>query len=256
MTHAATPTSASPRGTTSPAQSPAPSDLYRSQSNDPVRRGVLRFLSCVRPSPPSRRYKFRHAVRLKSRSLLLKELERVQFLHAQPPEGYLLNPRPLDAQFVERLLILSRKLVFLDLPPILFQVAHHEVRQISRHRHFALDLRRLAQNLRHQQPALSIHLDHLPVVVGPLQKPFLRRIEGGEPRQLLLDPFPFLEGIHLCNLAIQTGDVKLQAVFLVDHALEFRRDLEPSFFVHASWVIAAKHLSVRGATGVLARLPA
>src|SRR5579863_1088241 len=177
MTHAATPPSASPRRSTSPAQSPAPWDPYRSQSNDPVRRGVLRFLSCVRPSPPSRRYKFRHAVRLKSRSLLLKELERVQLPHAQPPEGYLLNPRPLDAQFVERLLILSRELVFLDLPAVLLQVAHNQVRQISRDRHFALDLRRRAQNLRHQQPPLTIHFHHLPVVVGPVQKLFLRRIE-------------------------------------------------------------------------------
>src|SRR5438309_10988101 len=92
------------------SQFPAPWGLYRSQSNDPVRRGVLRFLSCVRPCPPLRRYKSRHASRLKSRSLLLKEPERVQLAHVQPPEGCLLNPRPLDAQFVERLLILSREL--------------------------------------------------------------------------------------------------------------------------------------------------
>src|SRR5438067_350828 len=32
-------------------------------------------------------------------------------------------------------------------------------------------------------------------------------------------------------------------VLLVDHPLELRGDLEASFFVHASWVIAAKHWS-------------
>src|SRR5713226_6854793 len=124
-----------------PAPLPAPQDLYRSQSNDPVRRGVLRFLSCARPSPPWRRYRSRHAGRLKSRSLLLKELGHGQSAHAQPPEGCLLNPRPLDAQFVERLLILRRELLFLDLPAVLLQVANYQVRQISGHCYFALDLR-------------------------------------------------------------------------------------------------------------------
>jgi hypothetical protein len=61
--------------------------------------------------------------------------------------------------------------------------------------------------------------------------------------QLLLDPFPFLEGIHLGNTAIQRRDVEFDGVFLVDHALEFRGDFEPSLFVDAGWVIAAKHLN-------------
>src|SRR5437660_9145714 len=114
---------------------PAPPDLYRAQSNVPVRRGVLRFRNCVRPSPPWRRYKSRHAARLKSRSLLLKEPEHdlvkdgsLPFHHhALPPEGCLLNPRPLDAQFVERLLIVGRKLFFLDLPAVRLQVAYDQV---------------------------------------------------------------------------------------------------------------------------------
>src|SRR5438045_9631845 len=108
-----------------PLQSRSQQDLYLRQSNDPVRRGVLRFLSCARQGPPWRRYKSRHAGRLKSRSLLLKEPKRVQFPHVQPPEGFLLIPRPLDAQFVERLLILRRELVFLDLPAILLQVSNY-----------------------------------------------------------------------------------------------------------------------------------
>jgi hypothetical protein len=33
----------------------------------------------------------------------------------------------------------------------------------------------------------------------------------------------------------------LLPVLLVEHSLELGWDLEPSFFVHASWVIAAKH---------------
>src|SRR5438874_10837379 len=105
-------------------------DLYRSQSNDPVRRGALRFLSCARPSPPWRRYKSRHAVRLKSRSLLLKEPERVQPAHVEPPEGFLLNPRSLDAQFVERFLILRRELVFINLPAFLLHVAIFHVNEL------------------------------------------------------------------------------------------------------------------------------
>ncbi len=45
----------------SPARFPAPPDPYRPQSNDPVRRGVLRFRNCARPGPPWRRYTSRHA---------------------------------------------------------------------------------------------------------------------------------------------------------------------------------------------------
>ena len=99
------------------ARLPALQDLYRGQSNVPVRRGVLRFRNCVRPSPPWRRYRSHPAARLKSRSLLLKEPEHGSLFHhhAQPPEGCLLIPRPLDAQFVERLLIVRRELFFFDL---------------------------------------------------------------------------------------------------------------------------------------------
>src|SRR5271169_6531851 len=96
--------------------------------------------------------------------------------------------------------------------------------------------------MRHQQPPLPIHLDLLPVIVHPGQKLLLRRIESGEPRQLLLDPLPLLEGIYLSNLPIQTRDVELLSVLLVDHPLEFGWDLESSLFVDASWVIAAKHV--------------
>src|SRR3984957_1085442 len=230
--------------------SPTPPDPYRGQSNVPVRRGVLRFRNCVRPSPPWRRYKSRHAARLKSRSLLLKEPEHDWLKdgslpfhhHAQPPEGCLLNPRPLDAQFVERLLIVRRKLFFLNLLAVRLQVAHDQVRQVAGHRNLALDLSRFAQQLRYQQPPLPIHFDHLPVVVHAVQKLLLRRVEGGEPCQLLLDPLPFLEGIHLSNLPIETCDVVLLSVLFVDHPLELGGDLEPSLFVDASWVIAAKHV--------------
>src|ERR1700730_2189496 len=225
------------------ARFPAPQDLYRAQSNVPVRRGVLRFLSCVRPNPPWRRYTSHRAERLKSRSLLLKEPEHGQPLsrHAQPPEGCLLNPRPLDAQFVERLLILRRELLFLDLSLEQLQVAHHQIRQVPQNCHLALDLSGLAQQLRQQQPSLSIHLHLLPVIIRPVQKFLLRGIEIGEPGKLLLDPLPLLEGIQLSTLAIHARDVKLLSVLLVDHALELGRDLQPSFFVDASWVIAAKH---------------
>src|SRR5579864_4583484 len=221
---------------------PVPWGLYRRQSNDPVRRGVLQFLSCARQGPPWRRYRSRHAGRLKSRSLLLKEPEHGHPAHAHPARGCLLNPRPLDAQFVERLLILRRELVVLDLPAVLLQVANFQVGQLPRHGHFALDLRRLAQQLRHQQPALAVHFHLLTPVVRSVEKLLLRRIESGEPCQLLLDPLPFLEGIQLCNLPVEARDIELLTVLLVEHALEFRGDLEPSFFVHASWVIAAKHV--------------
>ena len=63
------------RRASSAARAPAPTlpDPYRSQSNDPVRRGVLRFRNCARPSPGSRRYKFRRAERPGIRSLVVKE---------------------------------------------------------------------------------------------------------------------------------------------------------------------------------------
>src|SRR5579864_3552766 len=117
----------------SSAPSPAPPDPYRPQSNVPVRRGVLRFRNCARQGPPWRRYTSRHAARLKSRSLLLKEPEHGSLAfhhHAQPPEGCLLIPRPLDAQFVERLLIFRRELFFFDLFLEQLQVPDDEISQI------------------------------------------------------------------------------------------------------------------------------
>src|SRR6202034_391455 len=117
-----------------PARWRAPLDPYRAQSNFPVRRGVVRFRNCVHPDPPWRRYRSRHAARPKSRSLLLKEPEHGSLPfhhHAQPPEGCLLNPRPLDAPFVERLLIVRRELFFLDLFAVRVQVAHDQVRQVA-----------------------------------------------------------------------------------------------------------------------------
>src|SRR5579863_2325489 len=120
-----------------PARFRAPQDLYRSQSNDPVRRGVLRFPNCARPCPPLRRYTSHRVGWLKSRSLLLKEPERVSH-HAQPPEGCLLNPRPLDAQFVERLCIVRRNLVFQNLLAIRIQVADFQILLIAHHRYIAL----------------------------------------------------------------------------------------------------------------------
>src|SRR5438477_812052 len=163
-------------------QFPAPWDLYLRQSNDPVRRGVLRFLSCARQGPPWRRYRSRRAGRLKSRSLLLKEPERVQCPHVQPPEGFLLNPRPLDAQFVERLLILRRNLVFLDVPAVLLQIADFQIRLEPHHRNVALQLRRIAKQLWKQQASLPIHLYLLAPITGRAEKLFLRRIEGWESR--------------------------------------------------------------------------
>src|ERR1700758_2457950 len=90
------------------------------------------------------------AARLKSRSLLLKEPEHGSLPfhhHVQPPEGCLLIPRPLDAQFVERLLILRREIFFCDLSLEQLQVPDHQVRQVPQNRYLALDLSRLAQQL-------------------------------------------------------------------------------------------------------------
>ena len=49
-------------------------------------------------------------------------------------------PRPLDAQFVERLLILRRELFFLNLPFEQLQVPHDHKSQIAQNRYLALDL--------------------------------------------------------------------------------------------------------------------
>src|SRR5213082_3398539 len=192
-----------------PVQSRSQQDLYLHKSNDPVRRGVLRFLSCARQGPPWRLYRSRHAGRLKSRSLLLKEPERVQLPHVQPPEGFFLNPRPLDAQFVERLLILRRNLVFLDVPAVLLQIADFQIRLEPHHRNVALQLRRIAKQLWKQQAPLPIHLYLLAPITGRAEKLFLRRIEGWESRYILLDPFPLLEGINLINPFVASRNVKL-----------------------------------------------
>jgi hypothetical protein len=62
----------------------------------------------------------------------------------------------------------------------------------------------------------------------------------------------------LSNLPVEARDVKLLTILLVEHPLELGWDFEPSFFVDASWVIAAKHgLALCDdacvATGALAR---
>src|SRR5262249_8690729 len=98
---------------------------------------------------------------------------------------------------------------------------------------------------------LAVHFHLLTPVVRAVEKLLLRRIESGEPRQLLLDPLPLLEGINLCTLAVEACYVKLLTVLLVDHPLELRGDFEPSFFVHASWVIAANHELNQVLTAVL-----
>ena len=196
------------------ARFPALPDPYRPQSNDPVRRGVLRFRNCARPGPPWRRYKSHPAGRLKNRSLLLKEpVHGHACHHAHPARGYLSKPSsPLDAQFVERLLILRRKL---SRSSISFWNASRL--RTSKYVRFPstatspLICAASAQQLRHQQASLAIHLHLLAPVVHAVQELLLRRIESGEPGQLLLDPLPFLEGIYLGNLSVQTCDVELRA---------------------------------------------
>jgi len=64
----------------------------------------------------------------------------------------------------------------------------------------------------------------LSVVVRARQELLFGRVVGRERGELLLDPLPFLEGIHLSNNPIETCDVEFLRIFLVDHALEFRRD--------------------------------
>src|SRR5208283_4958963 len=216
----------------------------------------------ARPSPPWHPDKFRHALRLENRSLLLKEPGHGHPPHAHPTRGCLsnLNPFPLvarllDTQFVERLRVFIRESLLVDLFLERFQVPYFQVSQISEHCHFPANLRRLTQDLRDQQAPLPVHLYDLPVIIRARQKLFLRGIERRQRSQSLLDPLPFLEGIYLANYAIQTCDVESLGIFFVDHALEFRGDLQPSFFVHASWVISAKHAFCRFLGFVLWLLP-
>jgi hypothetical protein len=64
----------------------------------------------------------------------------------------------------------------------LVRISHHQVLQVPHHRDFTLKTRRLPQNLRHQQPALPVELDHLPVVAGALQELLLGLVHFGERR--------------------------------------------------------------------------
>src|SRR5262249_20292677 len=100
---------------------------------------------------------------------------------------------------------------------------------------------RIPQQLRKQQPPLPIQFDFLSPIPGRAQELLLGRIESRKPRKLLLDLLPFLEGIHLSNSSVQTGDVEFLPVFLVDHPLELGRNLETTFLVDPGWMIAAKH---------------
>src|SRR5207248_5037709 len=104
--------------------------------------------------------------------------------------------------------------------------------------------------LRQHHPASAVHLHPLAVIIHFVQKPFLRRIEVGEPGQLLLDLAPLLHRKNLRHLAVLAGDVKLGAVLLLDGALEFCRHLEASLFVHARWMVSAKHVFGPVAPGI------
>src|ERR1035441_10523781 len=94
-----------------------------------------------------------------------------------------------------------------------------------------------------QQTALPVHLHHLAVKFGDLQELLLDRMRVRGGRQLALDLLPFLHGINFGNSPRAAGDVELDAIVLVDLALEVRRHLEAPFFVQSSCVRSDEHTS-------------
>src|ERR1051326_606577 len=84
----------------------------------------------------------------------------------------------LDPQLVESVLILTTERVLFDFLLEARHVPDFQERQIPQHRHVTLNLCRVAQQRRNQQPSLSVHLHHLPVVVRAVQKLLLGGIEG------------------------------------------------------------------------------
>src|SRR6185437_10676383 len=132
---------------------------------------------------------------------------------------------PLDAQFVESLLIVLRERVLFYVLLVSLDALYFEERQIANHSHFALDPGRIPQQRRYQKPSMTIDLHLLAVIIGAIEKLLFGRVEIRQQRQFLFDPLTLLEGIHLSNLPIERGDVKLRAVLLVDQALEFHGDL-------------------------------
>ncbi len=111
----------------------------------------------------------------------------------------------------------------------------------SKNHHISRQLCRFPQDLRQQHPPLRIHLRHLPVIVHPVQKLLLGRVQAGYLRPAFPRSFPTPARVNLGRPSILTSDVKLRSVTLVHQALELRRQLEPAFFIDASWVIATKH---------------
>src|SRR5208283_4129715 len=136
----------------------------------------------------------------------------------------------LNSQTVELLFILRRKRLQHFFAQG-FRVLHFQELHPPADRHFALQIRRLAEDRRQQQTALSIHLYRLAEIAGPLQQPLLGLVEIGDRIQLAFDLLPLLKGICFGTLAVPAGNVELRAVVLVDQALEFRRHLEAPFFV-------------------------
>src|SRR5215472_8799840 len=139
-------------------------DLYRSQSNDPVRRGVLQFRKCAHQRPRSRPRKSRRAVRLKNRSLPLKEPKHGQTRSCHvAPRGLIPFPFTpalrraltftdefgLNPQLIKSAEILFRKRL-LDLLSVGLEVPYFQIRQVPNHRDFALQISRLTQQLRNQ----------------------------------------------------------------------------------------------------------
>src|SRR5208283_4388755 len=226
---------------------------YRRQSNDPVRRGALRFPNCARPSPGLRRYRSRRAVRPGIRSLGLKELPhgqtaRSRHVRAQgrcsclqtlspftPASRSRMEPETLfalNSQTIQFLFILiSEWLVHFRAQR--FRVLNFQELHPPADCHFALQFCRVAQDRRQQQTTLSIHLHRLAVIAGPLEQPLLGLVEAGHRAQLALDLFPLHKGIYFGTLPIPTGDVELAAVVLVEQALEFHRHFEAPFVVQS-----------------------
>src|ERR1700733_7242088 len=94
----------------------------------------------------------------------------------------------------------------------------------------------------YQDTALLVHIAHLAVIVGSVEKLPYRGVHRSMRFKLFLDVKPLRHRIKPDVFAGEAGDVKLSAVVLLNIAPESGWDLDATLFVHLNAVVTSKHL--------------
>src|SRR6266446_930962 len=136
----------------------------------------------------------------------------------------------LDACVGQCLSVFVRHLVLVHVVHEPIVVPNFQIRPLTQHVHFTLDLRGFPKHGRDQDSALSVHLHRLTVIVGAGQELFLGLVIGRDLRQFLFDLSPGLHRVNPRANSVFTGDVEAIAMFF-ELLQKGRRNLETALLV-------------------------